>query len=181
MKWTGWETIRETITVQGRDFAVLVEPDDGMRAPWEEYDGHGIVSEWTSRDKRPGERVLSRDRSSYRYYDVAATMRKARAEGWGSNLTGSVRERAAKAVEADFGYCQRWANGDWYWAVIIIAPLIADDTPDPDNCDAQGGVESFAWEEIARSMAEDMIAAERREATERAAALSMGTPAVGVS
>ena len=36
-----------------------------------------------------------------------------------------------------------------------------------------------AWEEIARSMAEDMIAAERHEATERAAALSMGIPTVG--
>ena len=48
MNWTDWETI----TVQGRDFAVMVEPDDGMRAPWEEHDGHGIVSEWTSRDKR---------------------------------------------------------------------------------------------------------------------------------
>ena len=75
MNWTDFETI----TVQGRDFAVMVEPDDdGMRAPWEEHDGHGIVSEWTSRDKRAGERVLSRDRSSYLYYDVAATMRKAR-------------------------------------------------------------------------------------------------------
>lgn len=176
MNWTDWETI----TVQGRDFAVMVEPDEGgMGAPWEECDGHGIVSEWTSRDKRAGERVLSRDRSSYLYYDVAATMRKARAEGWGSNLTGSVRERAAKAVEADFGYCQRWVNGDWYWAAIIVAPLTADGTPDPDNYDVLGGVESFAWEEVPRSMAEDMIAAERREATERAAALSMGIPTVG--
>ena len=175
MKWADWETI----TVQGRDFAVMVEPDDDMRAPWEEHAGHGIVSEWTSRDKRAGERVLSRDRSSYRYYDVAATMRKARAEGWGSNLTGGVRERAAKAVEADFDYCQRWATDRWYWAAIFVAPLIADDTPDPDNYDVLGGVESFAWEEFARSMAEDMIAAERREATERAAALSMGIPTVG--
>ncbi len=177
MKWADWETI----TVQGRDFAVMVEPDDGMRAPWEEHDGHGIVSEWTSRDKRAGERVLSQDRGSFRYYNVAATMRKARAEGWGSNQPGSVRERAAKAVEADFDYCQRWANGDWSWAVLIVAPLIADDTPDPDNYDVLGGVESFAWEEIARTMAEDMIAAERHEATERAAALSTGIPTVGVS
>ena len=108
MNWTDFETI----IVQGRDFAVMVEPDAAMRAPWEEYDGHGIVSEWTSRDKRPGERVLSQDRGSFRYYDVAATMRKARAERWGSNLTGSARERAAKAVEADFDYCQRWARDD---------------------------------------------------------------------
>ncbi len=38
MNWTDFETI----IVQGRDFAVMVEPDDSMRAPWEEYDGHGI-------------------------------------------------------------------------------------------------------------------------------------------
>lgn len=175
MNWTDFETI----IVQGRDFAVMAERDDAMGEPWVEHDGHGIVSGWTSRDKRAGERVLSQYRGSFRYYDVAATMRKARAERWGSNLTGSARERAAKAVEADFGHCQRWLNGDWYWAVIIIAPLIADDTPDPDNYDVLGGVESFAWEEVARSMAEDMIAAERHEATERAAALSMGIPTVG--
>ena len=176
MKWTDWETI----TVKGRDFAVMIEADESsMGAPWVEYDGHGIVSEWTSRDKRAGERILSQDRGSYRYYDVAATMRKARAEGWDFNQPGSNGQRAARAVEKDFDYCERWARGDWYWAAIFVAPLIADDTPDPDNCDALGGVESFAWEEIARSMAEVMIAAERREATERAAALSMGIPTVG--
>lgn len=175
MNWTDWETI----TVRGRDFAVMAERDDAMGEPWVEHDGHGIVSGWTSRDKRAGERVLSQYRGSFRYYDVAATMRKARAERWGSNLTGSARERAAKAVEADFDYCQRWARDDWYWAAIVVAPVNADDTPDPDNYDVLGGCESFAWEEIARSMAEDMIAAERHEATERAAALSMGIPTVG--
>ena len=176
MKWADWETI----TVQGRDFAVMIEADESsMGEPWVEHDGHGIVSGWSSRDKRAGERVLSQDRGSFRYYDVAATMRKARAERWGSNLTGSARERAAKAVEADFDYCQRWARDDWYWAAIVVAPVNADDTPDPDNYDVLGGCESFAWEEVARSMAEDMIAAERREATERAAALSMGIPTVG--
>ena len=96
MKWADWETI----TVQGRDFAVMAERDDAMGEPWVEHDGHGIVSGWTSRDKRAGERVLSQYRGSFRYYDVAATMRKARAEGWGSNLTGSVRERAAKVGAA---------------------------------------------------------------------------------
>lgn len=169
----------ETITVQGRDFAVMAERDDAMGEPWVEHDGHGIVSEWTSRDKRAGERVLSQDRGSFRYYDVAATMRKARAERWGGNLTGSARERAAKAVEADFDYCRRWARDDWYWAAIVVAPVNADDTPDPDNYDVLGGVESFDWEEFARDMAKERIAAEAREAAERAAALSMGIPTVG--
>ena len=30
MEWADWETI----TVQGRDFAVMVEPDAAMRAPF---------------------------------------------------------------------------------------------------------------------------------------------------
>ena len=62
----------------GRTFTFRTEYDDSREAPWEEEDGHGVVSEWTTRDKAPGERVLIADRSRKRYYDIAATMRIAR-------------------------------------------------------------------------------------------------------
>lgn len=73
----------DTFEYQGYTFKVEYNRDDDMQAPWEEHDGHGIVSDWTSRDKAPGERVLSEDRGSRRYYDVQASMRKARKEQWG--------------------------------------------------------------------------------------------------
>ncbi|MFM0341157.1 hypothetical protein [Paraburkholderia fungorum] len=75
----------ETFEIEagGYPFRVRIEADQCMGAPWEEHDGHGVVSDWTTRDKRPGEIVLNTDRSSRRYYDVEASMKIARRDGWG--------------------------------------------------------------------------------------------------
>ncbi len=55
----------DTVEVEHEGFTLraTVHRDDDMREPWREHDGHGIVSEWTSRDKRPGERILNRGRA----------------------------------------------------------------------------------------------------------------------
>ena len=60
-----------------------IEHDSGHGAPWEECDGHGPVSDWTTRAKRPGELVLCSDGSHKRYYDFAEACRIARRDGWG--------------------------------------------------------------------------------------------------
>lgn len=75
----------EERTIDGRTYRVRisVQFDEDHGAPWEEHDGHGPVSEWTTRDKRPGERVLVSDRGSKRYYDVQEANRIAKADGWG--------------------------------------------------------------------------------------------------
>src|SRR5262252_7222021 len=65
----------------GRRYRVEFHVDDAMRAPWKEQD-FGVVSEWTSREKAPGERVLNEDHGQFRYYDVAATTELARKDGW---------------------------------------------------------------------------------------------------
>lgn len=59
------------------------EYDNSHGAPWQECDGHGPVSEWTTRDKLPGELVLCSDHGCKHYYDYAEACRAARAEGWG--------------------------------------------------------------------------------------------------
>lgn len=46
-------TSGETFERAGHRFRFEVERDDGMREPWKEHDGHGIVSEWTTRKKTP--------------------------------------------------------------------------------------------------------------------------------
>ena len=60
-----------------------IKHDSDTGAPWSEHDGHGPVSDWTTRDKRPGELVLCSDRNSRRYYDFAEACRIARRDGWG--------------------------------------------------------------------------------------------------
>ena len=80
--------------------------DSDMREPWKEHDGHGIVSEWTTRDKSPGEVVLCSDRSSYRYYDMEATVALAKRDGWGCRRElpeGATRAQiAAQAAREDY-------------------------------------------------------------------------------
>lgn len=75
----------KTFESRGYTFKLETSRDDHNSEPWKECDGHGIVSDWTSRDKAPGERILVKDRygQSKRYYDVAETMKVAIKDGWG--------------------------------------------------------------------------------------------------
>lgn len=75
----------DAITTKVGKFTVTarIVRDEHMGAPWEEHDGHGPVSEWTDRAKRPGERVLNEDRGSKRYYDFQEAVKIARRDGWG--------------------------------------------------------------------------------------------------
>jgi hypothetical protein len=103
-----------------------------MGAPWVEDEGHGIVSDWVTRDKHPGEWILSEDSASKQFYDYAKTMKKARKEGWGlsqdriSALTAklgrtpSKGEIVADSVRSDFEYLKSWCDNDWHWTVLTV-------------------------------------------------------------
>jgi hypothetical protein len=122
----------DIIELNGRNYTVTTEYDDCMGAPWDEHDGHGIVSDWVTRDKYAGEWILSEDRHSKRFYDYAGTMKKAKAEGWGlgpgriAALTAKLGraptkgEITAEAVRFDFEYLQGWANDEWHWAYVKV-------------------------------------------------------------
>lgn len=111
---------------------VYIHQDEDMGPPWQEHDGHGKVSDWKSReDKQPGERPLSSDRGSYRFYNWAGAMKTAKADGWGlsdenkqelAKRKGKPVERlttgeiTAEAVQRDFEYLQGWAQDEWHWS-----------------------------------------------------------------
>lgn len=115
-----------TMNYNGTFYRVSIEPDECMGEPWEEHDGYGVVSEWTTRSKRPGERVLCTDGQFKRYYDFAETCRIARRDGWNAepySTTETARQKAAKAVEADFRHLRAWCNDEWSWVgVVVTAP-----------------------------------------------------------
>ena len=102
----------------GTAYRIEYHFDSDADLPWEGCDGHGIVSEWTLRDKRPGERVLCSDRQSKRYYDVQATSEKAKREGWGiaPELDKGLTQKqiTALAVENDFQYLRGFCNDQWH-------------------------------------------------------------------
>lgn len=73
----------DTFEHDGRTFRFRTEWDDCGEAPWERCEGHGPVTDWTTRDKRPGEMILNSDGRSRRFYDFAEAVRIARRDNWG--------------------------------------------------------------------------------------------------
>lgn len=174
----------QIMTHGAHSFRVNIERDDDLGAPWEEHEGHGPVSEWTTRDKKAGERVLSSDRSIKRFYDIAAATKTARAE-WsisdakrteieaklGRAMTNG--EIAAHAVESDFEYLKAWCEDRWYWVGVVVTHIGPDDDSDktPDYGHALWGLESEDDEyiedcalDLIRQYADELDS----EATERA-------------
>lgn len=170
----------EAARILGLDdgLAIVVQRkhDEGMGPPWKEHDGHGIVSEWTTREKRPGERVLIEDRRMRRYYDVAATTQRAREESWGDLAECEKRlgrkptsgELASWAVDRDFERLHRWCNDEWYWMGVVVKLLDADDKVVAEN--SLWGVESDGdyWREVAADMANTLLRGYAEEQAEAA-------------
>ena len=151
-----------TIEVSGLTFKVEYDRDDSMLAPWREEDGHGPVSDWERRDKKPGELVLYGDGRSKRFYDFAAACRIARRDGWDAepHNTGNEtpRQQAAKAARADFERMRAWCNGDWGYVGVIVK-LLDDEGEETGEADSILGIESDAYEyleETARELAEGL-------------------------
>lgn len=151
----------ETITIDGREYRVTIEPDYDCGAPWDEECGYGPVTDWTSRAKEPGELVLCTDRGSYRYYDFAGACRIAKRDGWstaeiearkaqGEKIT--AKEQAARAARADYKRLRDWCNDRWHYVGVVVSDEEGEST-------SLWGIESDAdayLEEVARELAEDL-------------------------
>lgn len=157
---------------KGRKFIAELHTDDDSTPPWKRADGHGTVTDWTTRDKQPGERVLSDDGHSKRYYDWAGTMRKARAEFWGApqewqdefvrkhGRTFTRGEETAAAVESDFEFLRGWCNAKWHYCGVSVRALDAHGQPVGDEfINAIWGIEFDADDyikQVARELAEQV-------------------------
>jgi len=147
----------ETLTVGGTNYRVNYSYDSDS-SPLDD-DGHGIVSEWENRDKKPGELILNSDRSSKRFYDFAGSMAKARAEGWGisGDVTGlSKGEILQRAVMADYEYLRGWCNDDWHYVLLQVYPLTVDGDELKSKSEYLGGIDSTD-DEYLKSMALELI------------------------
>lgn len=132
----------DIIARDGVRFRVAIERDEDAPPPWEWYDGHGSVSNWTSREKRPGELILIRDQGSYRYYDFQEAVKIARREGWGG-CKGNFptrRAKAAAAARANYEFLRRWCNDDWEWVWVSVTPFYPDGDENDDLMESCGGV-----------------------------------------
>lgn len=155
----------------GRTFVIAILQDDDASPPWERSEGHGTVTDWTTRDKEPGELVLNEDGRSKRYYDFAAACATARKE-WGlspDNLAeletrlgrkATAREIASEAARRDFDFLRAWCNDEWHYVGVVLFEIprgeivtnpesFADKEPFAEtNSAALWGIESCADEYI---------------------------------
>lgn len=156
---------------RGKRFLFTTKVDLDQGPPWQVNDGHGPVSEWTRRAKRPGERVLVADiGGSKRFYGVQEATKTARRDGWDAEPfgTGTPGQRAARAVEADFQRLKDWCDSRWYYIGVTITLIDGqDDEPDKAvlwgvNC-SLWGIESDSGNdyitEVGYQLADDLIAA----------------------
>lgn len=145
----------------GFRFRVVCHHDYAIGAPWDEFDGYGIVSRWTSRPKRPGEMILNSDRSSHRYYDFQATIQIARRDNWGcwKNYPTTTERGSAlvKAVMDDFNNLRDWCNGGWNYMGIEVFPLLNTGDEARSMSRSLWGIESCVPESYHEEIIGDLI------------------------
>lgn len=130
----------DTFKRNGRTFKIEMPYDDCGRVPWEDDDGAGIVSEWTRRDKAPGERELCSARGNKRFYDWQETTVKAKRDGWGlcdDDLAAlesrlgrkpTRKQIVAEAVARDFDRMRAWCNDQWHYVGVVVTEIESGET-----------------------------------------------------
>jgi len=142
---------------QGMMFLANVLSDEFAGTPWEgdRADFHGLVSEWTQRERVCGERVLWRDDGFRRLYDHRASVQRFMKD------CVCTRDRAHEIAREDFKRLKAWCNGEWEYCGLEVSLL--DDFNDEINGFEQTlwGLESDNGEYlrvVASDLAEEMIA-----------------------
>ena len=151
----------EKFKLNGLTFLVQHIHDEDAGTPWEREDGHGVVSAWTDRGKKPGERIIATSRNHRRYYDVRESIKIALRDGWGiSGDTSKMtkREIASAAVAEDYIRMKAWCEDEWYYLGVAVTLLDVDGNK-TNLRDSLWGIESDAddyLDEVARDIAESL-------------------------
>ena len=139
-------------------FAVEIHEDSDHGAPWVEYDGHGPVTGWLSRNKRPDELVLNTDRGQKRFYNFKEACTIALRDGWGcKDLDGTEtpRQKAAKSAMADFEHLRAWCNNDWSYVGVEVT-LLDSEGNKTEVSESLWGIESQYQEDEAKMLADEL-------------------------
>lgn len=169
-------------TYEGVRFRAYVEHDTDAEPPWEGEEGHGPIRDARAfyglkhqGIKRPGERVLHRDRGTVWLYDIKAAVEIAKRDGWGyspphendrANCYRTKGEIAALAVEEDFKRMRAWMRDDWWYVGVCVVSLDRDGDPEQDRYQhALWRIESDSPDyhrEVAEQLAAEIIHEKRK-------------------
>lgn len=120
------DTISVRVKRGGFVVTAKIVHDDSGEAPWERDCLHGPVSDWTLREKRPGERVLSvAERGGHRrFYDFAAAVAAYKRDG-GWVLPGTEGmtkgQRAVRSAEHDMAVLRAWCRDEWWYVGVVLS------------------------------------------------------------
>lgn len=149
---------------RGHQIEVTWHYDRDCDPPWENEDGHGPVTEWTRRDKGPGEVVLCSDSNgrSKRFYNWHEAIKIAKRDGWDAPpyKTGTKGERAERAVKADFEWLRKWCNDLWCYMGRVVSV-------DGKEIDSLWGIDSESIDEYTKEAIADAKRQIDTEETER--------------
>lgn len=169
--------VDETSEIEHEGFTLTatIHRDETYDPPWDAHDGHGPVSDWTRRQKAPGERILCEDGAAHRLYDFAEAVKIARRDGWrglAEDTEGTPRQIAVRAAEADFQRLRDWCNDGWWWVGVAVTVSRADVQLTGKYEHALWGIESDAGpylNEVAQDLAEEALKAARAKLAELSA------------
>lgn len=133
--------------------------DDFSGYPWDEEDGHGIIECRTSSEKRPGELLIHKSRSSCLFYDFEESVKIAKRDGWGCEfITDDMtpKQKASVSAMADYEYCLAFAEQDWQWVMLKV--FQSDSCPHCGCSEFMGPVASFETKESILEMAHELAA-----------------------
>lgn len=152
--------LKKTMKYKGYLFTIEVDYDEFEGPPWLRCDGHGPVSDWTTRDKKPSEVVLWTVGGAKLYYDFSRAMKVAKEDGWDAAPygQGTRGERAERAVRADIKYLRDYINGVWAYTTLSVTMQGSD-----GYTTSLGGVEydyseNGHWMTEVHLMADELIA-----------------------
>ena len=132
--------------INGYEFKIVNELDDDI-TPWEYCDNEAdLVSDWTQRDKKPGEMILNTDGKFKRFFDYQAACKYALKYQWGSRdaLPGDTKKQiASKAALNLFNYWRSWCDDEWSYRYIEITLINPDTNQETDLIESRGGIEDL--------------------------------------
>lgn len=161
-----------SIEFDGFELTATVHLGFTGECPWDREDGHGPVTDWTTRAKAPGERVLCSDRDSRRYYDFGEAVRIALRDGWDAPGSEGLkgRAKAAHAAEHDFKVLKAWCNDEWrYCGIAVTVSRHGVELTGPYDHALWGieanypGSDNAYLSEVANELADEALAAAREK------------------
>ena len=132
--------------INGYNFIIVNELDDDI-APWGYCDNEAdLITDWTRRDKKPGEMVLCKDHGHSRFFDYQKACKFALKEQWGSRdslPTDTKKQIASKAALNLFNYWRSWFYDEWTYRYVEITLINPDTNQETDFIESCGGIEDL--------------------------------------